>query len=206
LAKEGSVIVLFKIIISRLYSIFAPFFLSDDKRYRYYKIGKYTYGRPTIMQWGEGASLKIGKYCSIASNVIIMLGGEHRFHWISAYPFNKIFKENAHLVGHPYSKGNIVIGNDVWIGTGAIILSGVEIGNGAIIGAGSVVRKRVPSYSVTAGNPAEVLLYRFNKETINKLEEIAWWDWPESKVKEMASILMSDKISSFMDMHLKKSE
>ena len=195
-----------KICFHKIYAFVAPFFLAEDKRYRKYQIGNHTYGKPQVMQWGGGASLKIGNYCSIGPNVTILLGGEHRFHWISAYPFNKIFKENAHLIGHPYSKGNVVIGNDVWIGTGAIILSGVEIGNGAIIGAGSVVRKKVPSYSVVAGNPAEVLLYRFNKETINKLEEIAWWDWPEKKVKEMASILMSDKISRFMDMHIKKSE
>lgn len=199
-----SLIRICKICFLKIYAFFAPSFLAEDKRYRKYQIGNHTYGKPLVMQWGEGASLKIGSYCSIGPNVTILLGGEHRFNWISSYPFNKIFKENAHLMGHPYSKGNVVIGNDVWIGAGVIILSGIEIGNGAIIGAGSVVRNKVAAYSVVAGNPAEFLFYRFNKEIIDKIENIAWWNWPEEKVIAMAPILMSEKASEFINTNLNK--
>ena len=197
---------LLKICSQKLYGYFAPFFLTDDKRYKGYQIGEGTYGKPAVISWGgQGSYLKIGKYCSIAPDVVIMLGGEHRWNWISTYPFNKVFKEAAHLKGHPHTKGDVVIGHDVWIGMGAIIFSGVKIGNGAIIGARSVVRKNVPAYGVVAGNPAEFLFSRFPRETIDTIEKIAWWDWPEEKVKATAAMLMSDKVSEFIEMYFPKS-
>ena len=100
------------------------------------------------------------------------------------YPFNALFSEGAHITGHPSSKGDIVIGNDVWIGYQSCILSGVTIGNGAIIGAKSVVTKDVPPYAIVAGNPAKFIRYRFPQETIDKLENLAWWDWDISVIKE----------------------
>jgi len=163
-----------------------------------YAIGHYTYGRPRVVSGGEGTSLRIGKYCSISTQVIIFLGSEHRKDWISTYPFPYLWKEASWIKGHPYSKGDVVIGNDVYIGYHVIILSGVAIGDGAAIGAGSVVTKDVPPYAIVAGNPAQIVRYRFSEETIQKLLEIKWWDWPDEKVKENVHLICSDSIDEFV--------
>ncbi|MGV2442242.1 CatB-related O-acetyltransferase, partial [Bacillus atrophaeus] len=92
---------------------------------------------------------------------------------------------------------DIVVGNDVWIGYQSCILSGVTIGNGAIIGAKSVVTKDVPPYSIVAGNPAKFIRYRFPQEIIDKLENLAWWDWDISVIKISIPLLLSDKIDEF---------
>jgi len=164
-----------------------------------YIIGDYTYGKPRVMSWGEGTSLVIGKYCSIGTNVTIFLGSEHRTDWVSTYPFPSLWEEASSISGHPSTKGDVVIGNDVWIGFGATILSGVTIGDGAAIGACSVVPQDVPSYAIAAGNPARVIQYRFNEETIQKLLRIKWWDWPDEKVKENVRLICSDSIHSFIE-------
>lgn len=120
-------------------------------------IGSYTYGNPRLFHWGEDSKLKIGKFCSIADDVKIFLGGNHRMDWITTYPFSALkeeWPEAKDVKGHPATKGDVVIGNDVWIGYGATILSGVKIGNGAVIGAMAVVSKDVEPYSVVVGNPA----------------------------------------------------
>ena len=168
-------------------------------RYEKYEIGDYTYGNPIIWDWYDGTKLKIGKYCSIADDVNIILGGNHRTDWISTFPF-ECFSEfqdiNNTIEGHPNSKGNVVIENDVWIGNGATILSGLKIGNGACIGAMSVVTKDVSPYSIVAGNPAKHIKYRFEEKEINKLLDISWWDWPEEKVKKNIQKLSSSNIES----------
>jgi len=148
-------------------------------------IGEYTYGNPTILDWDEGAKLKIGKFCSIAENVTIFLGGEHRTDWITTYPFsalNKDWPEAQRINGHPKTKGDVIIGNDVWIGRGVVILSGVKIGNGAVIGTQSVVTRDVPAYTIVAGNPAKIIRQRFDQEDINKLEKLKWWNWSKEKI------------------------
>jgi len=163
-----------------------------------YIIGDHTYGKPRVVSWGEGTSLMIGKYCSIATNVIIFLGSEHRTEWISTYPFPFLWDKAKSIKGHPSTKGDVVIGNDVWIGFGATILSGVTIGDGAAIGACSLVIRDVPPYAIVAGNPAQVIRYRFDVETIQKLLKIKWWDWPDEKVKENVHLICSDSIHSFI--------
>ena len=102
--------------------------------------------------------------------------------------------ENEHV-----SKGNIIIKNDVWIGAHSIILGGVTINNGVIVAANSVVTKNVPAYSIVGGSPAKVIGYRFEKNTINKIEALAWWDWPISKVKEYKSIFEKELIENDLD-------
>jgi acetyltransferase-like isoleucine patch superfamily enzyme len=164
-----------------------------------YIIGDHTYGKPRVVSRGEGTSLMIGKYCSIATDVIIFLGSEHRTEWISTYPFPLLWNEAESIKGHPSTKGDVVIGNDVWIGFGATILSGVTIGDGAAIGACSVVTRNVPSYAIVGGNPAQVIRYRFDEETIQKLLRIKWWDWPDEKVKENVHLICSDSIHSFIE-------
>lgn len=104
-----------------------------------FSIGDYTYGQPEILHSGEGATLTIGKYCSIAEKVKIFLEGNHRPDWVSTYPVTILWNRNTKIDGHPSTKGNISIGHDVWIGHSATIPSGLKIGNGAVVVTGSVV-------------------------------------------------------------------
>jgi acetyltransferase-like isoleucine patch superfamily enzyme len=163
-----------------------------------YIIGDHTYGNPNVVSLGGGVSLTIGKYCSISRNVLIFLESEHRTDWISTYPFPLLWKEADGIPGHPTTKGNVIIGNDVWIGFGTTILSGVTIGDGAVLGACSVVTQNVPPYAIVAGNPARIVRNRFNEETIQKLLQIRWWDWPDEKVKENIHLICSNSIDVFI--------
>ncbi|MBM4307574.1 MAG: CatB-related O-acetyltransferase, partial [Deltaproteobacteria bacterium] len=163
-----------------------------------YKIGEHTYGEPKVFSWGEGTTLTIGKYCSISTNVRIFLGSEHRTDWVSTYPFPYFLEEAKSISGHPSTKGDVVIGNDVWIGYGVTILSGVTIGDGAAIGACSLVIKDVPPYAVVAGNPAQIIRYRFDEKTIHQLLKIRWWDWPDQRVRENIQSICSPSIDDFI--------
>ncbi len=161
------------------------------------EVGDFTYGNPKIMHWGENARLKIGKFCSIAENVVIFLGGNHRHDWVTTYPFPALsqdWPEAKDIVGHPATKGDVIIGNDVWIGYGAVILSGVKIGDGAVIGAMSVVRRDVEPYAIVAGNPAIEIKKRFDEKTIEKLLKLKWWDWSIEKIKKSVKDLCSNNI------------
>lgn len=131
------------------------------------KVGKYTYGRLNIKSWNaDNEGLKIGNYCSIADNVIFILGGNHNYNHIVTYPVKRKFL-NAER--EAYSNGPILIEDDVWIGYQSIILSGVNIGKGAVVAAGSVVTKNVPPYTIVGGNPARVIKTRFSDEIIKQL-------------------------------------
>ena len=175
------------------------FFTKFNKQYAAYHIGDWTYGRPNI-PWGEeGATVRIGRFCSFASGVMILVGGEHRLDWVSTYPFNILFERAKSLPLPARTKGNVVIGHDVWFGTDALILSGVTIGNGAVIGARSVVTKDVAPYSIVAGVPARHLRSRFDAATIEALQKIAWWDWPLPKIEEALPLLMSSDLKAFIE-------
>ncbi len=174
-------------------SVFTNKIISDEK----FNIGDYTYGCPTILSWGEGAKLVIGKYCSIAESVTILLGGNHRTDWISTYPFNSIahFRpEGFSIKGHPVSKGDVNIGHDVWIGMNSFILSGIEIGTGAVIAANSVVTKNVKAYEIVGGNPAKHIRFRFSDKEIRMLLKTEWWNLPEEKVRTLIPYLCSGDI------------
>ena len=158
------------------------------------EIGEYTYGNPELIAGDEGKKLIVGKFCSIAQGVRIFLGNYHRADWITTYPFSVLpseWPEAADVKGHPFSKGDVRMGNDVWIGTGATLLSGLTIGDGAIIAAGSMVTKDVAPYAIVAGNPAKEVRKRFDEATIEKLLDLKWWDWPEEKIREKMKILLS---------------
>lgn len=164
-----------------------------------YSVGRGTYGNPEILHWGEPAALEMGAFCSIAGNVTIILGGNHRSDWVTTYPFPALWDCARHINGHPATKGDVVIGNDVWIGERATILSGVRIGNGAVIGACAVVTKDVPPYAIVAGNPAKLVRYRFDAQGIAYLQSLAWWDWPDEKIKEAMPYLLSSDLSELRE-------
>jgi acetyltransferase-like isoleucine patch superfamily enzyme len=175
--------------------------MKDKEQYAGYEIGEWTYGDPTVLRWNSGTMLRIGKFCSLANGVKILLGGEHRTDWISTYPFNAFFKQAKGIEGHPASKGHVVIGNDVWIGADALILSGVTIGDGAIVGAGSVVTKSIPAYSIFAGNPAKQIRQRFDQATIDALVRIAWWNWPLPRITDSIAELSAGNVTDFVRKH-----
>lgn len=165
-------------------------------------MGKYSYGRPNIRWSNKDAKLIIGKYCSIASNVNIYLGGNHNINHITTYPFghiyNDIFKINN--TKHPSTRGDVIIGNDVWIADNVTIMSGVTINDGAVICNNSHIVKDVMPYSLTGGNPAKHIKYRFSEEQIQKLLLIKWWDFPEEKLNKYLNLLCSENIDDFINL------
>jgi len=163
------------------------------------EVGKYTYGKPVVFRGRYAGDLKIGKFCSISNEVTIFLGREHRKDWITTYPFPAFpgdWPGAEEIAGCERTKGDVIIGNDVWICYGATILSGVKIGDGAVIGARAVVTKDVAPYSVVAGNPAREIGKRFNDEIIKKLLDLKWWDWTDEKIKENIKTLCSTEIDN----------
>ncbi|HET6515296.1 MAG TPA: CatB-related O-acetyltransferase [Thermodesulfovibrionales bacterium] len=171
---------------------------SLQEQYQHYAIGKGTYGDPQILTWNEGAALKIGAFCSIAEGVKIFLGGEHRIDWVTTYPFSVVWEKGRHIAGHPRTRGDVVIGNDVWIGSEAVILSGVTIGDGAVIGTRSVVRRDVAPYAIVVGNPARLVMKRFDDATIHQLLELKWWNWPDEEIADMLPFLLSSDVDAFL--------
>lgn len=133
-------------------------------------VGKGTYGPIDALINDNHYYLKIGNYCSIAEDVRFIVSSDHPTNYISTFPFNE--KICGELNTSAKSKGNIIVCDDVWIGTRALIMSGVTIHQGAIIAAGAVVTKDVPPYAIVAGVPAKIIKYRFNKNVINRLEKI----------------------------------
>lgn len=129
--------------------------------------------------------LIIGKFCMIASNVtFIMNGANHLTDAFTTYPF-AIFGNGweTAMEGKSYpKKGDIIIGNDVWIGYNATIMAGVTIGDGAIVATNSTVIKNVEPYSIVGGNPATEIKKRFSKDTISRLLKVKWWNWNEEKL------------------------
>lgn len=169
------------------------------ERYPQYKFGQGTYGDLSVLSWGEGATLEVGSYTSIAAGVKVFLGGEHRIDWVTTFPFNILWKSAQHHSGHPRTKGDVLIGNDVWIGTDALISSGVTIGDGAVVGALAVVTRDVCPYAVVAGNPARVVKFCFDQKTVERLLELKWWNWHESEIKNAMPELLNYEILLFLE-------
>lgn len=144
-----------------------------------------------------GDKLVIGKFCALACGAkFIMNGANHKLSGFSTYPFGIFGQGWEAAVPAPEnlpSRGDTVVGNDVWIGYDAIVMPGVKIGNGAIVAARAVVVKDVPAYAVVGGNPAKVLKSRFPPETVAALEQIVWWNWPVEKVtRHLKAIVSAD--------------
>lgn len=173
-----------------------PVFLASE--YPQYDIGRWTYGELKIYSYNDGTKLRIGSFCSIASNVTILLGGEHRSDWATTYPFSAVWKTAAGFKGHPGSKGDVTIGHDVWIGYGATILSGVDIGTGAVVGAHSVVTRSIPPYGIATGNPARLKRHRFDSPVIARLLASEWWNLPDDKIQLLLPALLCPDVESFL--------
>ncbi len=152
----------------------------------------------------HGDRLLIGRFVAIAHGAtFIMNGANHLMRGFSTYPFDifgdgweKGFDQQSYVED---SKGDTVVGNDVWIGGEARIMPGVTIGNGAIIAAHAVVASDIPAYAIAAGNPARVVRMRFDEETISELQRIAWWDWPVERITRNLNAIRGADITKLRD-------
>lgn len=149
----------------------------------------------------NGDKLKIGKFCSIAcGSKFLFTSANHALGSLSTYTFPIFFDEwelDAKNIRSAWdNKGDIVIGNDVWIGYEAVILSGVTIGDGAIIGTRAVVTKDVPPYTIVGGVPAKPIRRRFDDETVEELLRLRWWDWDKEKISRNISAIQSGNIAA----------
>jgi len=154
-------------------------------------IGNYTtINGPNVQVFAKLNRITIGNYCSIARDVTIQ-EYNHKTNAISSYNFQKhVF--GGKPIDDVVSKGPIVIGSDVWIGTKSIVLSGVAIGHGAIVAAGSVVTKDVKPYAIVGGNPARVIRQRFSQEIVDHLLALKWWEWPIDKLRKHQHIFLQE--------------
>ncbi len=163
-------------------------------------IGRHSYAPPALVRVfaGDSARVVIGDYCSLASDVEIMPGGNHRTDTVTTYALRQhLVPDDVERVGEPWSKGDVEIGSDVWIGRGAKILGGVTIGDGAVVAAWSVVTKSVPPYTIVAGVPARAVRQRFSPEIVGSLLRIRWWDWDDAVVRERIDELTSADLAAF---------
>lgn len=182
-------------------------YLKDTIHAQNVTVGDYTYyakdreeedfERDNILYNVSGhGRLEIGKFCSLANGIEIIMGAaNHSIRSFSSYPFNLVKPEWRNHLGMTRedmpNKGDTVIGNDVWIGQKATIMPGVTIGNGAVIGSKAVVAKNIPPYAIAVGNPARVIKYRFDEETIAFLEKLKWWNFSEEQLNSAIPYLTS---------------
>jgi virginiamycin A acetyltransferase len=175
--------------------------VSSDK----IEVGDYTYyddaDDPTAFEQNNvlyaigPERLVIGRYCALAEGVrFIMPGANHAMLGPSTFPFGIFggdWADTMDLVMGAPSRGDTVVGNDVWLGYRALVAPGVTIGDGAVVAAGSVVATDVPAYGIVAGNPARLLRRRYEDADVDRLLRAAWWDWPVELVTEHARTIMS---------------
>jgi len=146
-----------------------------------------------------GDRLVIGKFCALASGTtFIMNGANHRMSGPSTFPFpifGGAWAEHMDLLADLPIKGDTIVGHDVWFGYQSTIMPGVNIGHGSIVASKSVVTKDVPPYAIVGGNPATIVGYRFDEDTIKRLLDIAWWDWSMEKITANIRAIMAGEIS-----------
>ena len=151
------------------------------------RIGPHTWiNGPNTDVFSEVCGVEIGAFCSIARNVTIQEYDHPTDRCATSYVLEHVFGDQS--AGEAVSKGPIVIGNDVWVATQCVILSGARIGTGAIIGANSVVTSTIPPYAIAVGSPARVIKYRFPEPIIERLLATAWWDWPRERILRNRSL------------------
>ncbi|WP_164659790.1 CatB-related O-acetyltransferase [Tropicibacter sp. Alg240-R139] len=143
--------------------------------------------------------LRIGRFCQIAHGVrFITSSANHAMDGLTCFPF-PVFDPAQMISYQPDTRGT-VIGHDVWIGYGALVLPGACIGNGVIVGAGAVVRGTVPDYSVVTGNPSTVIKRRFSHDIITELTGLAWWDWPADQIAQAEPALLSGDVETLKNL------
>jgi acetyltransferase-like isoleucine patch superfamily enzyme len=160
------------------------------------ELGRHTYVTPpmTLLNWGSVPAaqqvFRVGNFSSIAADLTVFVDGNHRSHHASTFPFREKLGWDAppSVTG----KGAPSIGNDVWIGRNATLMSGVQVGDGAVIACGSVVTRDVPPYAIVGGNPAKVIRYRFDDETISALLESEWWNLSDAEIERELAPLTAD--------------
>jgi virginiamycin A acetyltransferase len=175
--------------------------------------GRHSYGpqpellgfMPYLLRKARGS--KVGNFCSISPGLKFSFLGKHSYDCASTYPFYNFFNEwkfensiwhEGKIDETKIEAKPIIIENDVWIACNVKIKEGVRICNGAVVAMESLVTKNVPPYALVGGNPAKIIKYRFDPEQINELQEIAWWNWNDEKIKEMIPLLRSKDVDSFI--------
>ena len=147
----------------------------------------------------------IGRFSSLSTGINFLLGGRHPYENVSTFPLDsedvmkKIFGLDRIFRSNRPNHNQIITGHDVWIGFGATIMGGVKIGNGAVIGASAVVAKNIPPYAIAVGNPARVIKYRFDEETIRKLLAVKWWNWSLEKIADNFPLI--NDVEKFLATH-----
>jgi acetyltransferase-like isoleucine patch superfamily enzyme len=164
-----------------------------------------SYGEPTVH--GNENTIRVGKYCSIANSAVFDGGIGHNHRAVTSYPLWRLGYCEEVKAGK--CKGDINIGNDVWIGDGALIMSGVTIGDGAVIAARAVVTHDVGPYEIWGGVPAKGINYRYGTENrmryvnvpryVECLLALKWWDWPTERIRANAHLLLSENIEEFLN-------
>lgn len=176
--------------------------------------GRHTYGpQPKLlgyMPWlaRKARGSRVGSFCSLSDGLTFSFLGKHNYKNISTYPFYNFygvwgFEDNLWHKGKPEEEkiepAPIVIENDVWVGANVIIKEGVTIHNGAVVAMGSLVVKDVPAYALVGGNPAKLIKYRFTQKQIDTLQEIAWWNWPDNKIRKVLPLLLSENVELLLE-------
>lgn len=170
--------------------------VSDDPRV---SVGRASWASspPILRAHHAGNRIHIGQFCCLGQNVAVFAGGNHPMHQLTQHHL-KLYLGVGDFAGWsaacPDNTDITTIGNDVWLGDGCLVLSGVTVGDGAVIGARAVVSRDVPPYAIVAGNPASVIRNRFPDETISRLLQLRWWDWPREDLVACADTLFSDDI------------
>jgi len=182
-------------------------------------VGKFSYGiKNSNVVWDMAAytknnikfqpKLTVGNFVSVGLGTKFWLGGNHRHDWVTTFPFHVTSLHNTYksftnhigneFPGYPQSNGNIVVGNDVWIGENVTVLSGITIGDGAVIGTNSTIVKDVTPYSIVGGHPAKHIKYRFSKQDIIHLLDIKWWELSDDKIDKLLPFMYSNDIATFI--------
>ncbi|MGY4543818.1 acetyltransferase-like isoleucine patch superfamily enzyme [Arthrobacter sp. UYNi723] len=166
-------------------------------------VGKHSYGNPSIRIFEHDQTrLTVGSYTSIAHDVQFLLGGNHPTERITTFPLRiRLGLDGAGEDGYPSSRGDIVVGSDVWIGARTTVLSGVTIGDGAVVGAGSLVSRDIPPYSICVGQPAKPVGSRIPEEFIGPMLEIKWWEWDDLTVEDSVAELSGSDLGAFVARH-----
>jgi acetyltransferase-like isoleucine patch superfamily enzyme len=166
-------------------------------------LGRHTYGfidpDETFPIYTEGARITVGAFCSISAEARVLGGGEHAISRPSTFPLKaRLFDPTERTGPDSAETGPTIIGNDVYIGVGAIVLGGVTIGDGAVVGAGAVVTRPVPPYAIVTGNPARVMRYRFDAKTRDRLLQLRWWEFDDAEIERLLPWFMGD-VELFLD-------